>query len=342
MSLTRELGFVGMVGIIDPLRAEARNAVRTALRAGIDVRMITGDHAVTAQSVGATLGLGPGAVNDAAALEQADIGVALGSGSTVSRQAARLVLGDDDVGTLVHAVGLGRRSYGRVVSYLRYQMTQLLALVLLFVTATVFDINSGVAMTPLMVLYLTVFLAVLPVVVITLDPADPEPMKRPPRDLAVPITNGPAVTRWLLYGAVLFLAALVPLVAGPDRPGTATPSASMTMCYVVIGLGTVFSGLVMRRDPASGLIPPLLAAVTCSAIAFVLLLLSTELGFLQRGLHTQELTVLQWLACVGLAAVLPSVVEVDKEVRRRRLRPAAAEPVSAVVAPTRAAVPGAG
>ena len=63
MSLTHDLGFVGMVGIIDPLRAEAKGAVSTALRAGIDVRMITGDHAVTAQAIGENLGLGPGAIS---------------------------------------------------------------------------------------------------------------------------------------------------------------------------------------------------------------------------------------------------------------------------------------
>ena len=178
MSFTQDLTFVAMVGIIDPLRAEAKAAVETALGAGIDVRMITGDHAVTAQAIGETLGLGPGAisgaelqamsddelaqklpelhvfgrvspedklrlarlmqqeglivamtgdaVNDAAALKQADIGVAMGSGSEVSKQAARMILTDDNFGTLVHAVELGRTIYSKVVSYVRYQMTQLL------------------------------------------------------------------------------------------------------------------------------------------------------------------------------------------------------------------------
>ena len=63
MSATHDLDFVGMVGIIDPLRAEAKSAVHTALGAGIDVRMITGDHAVTAKAIGETLGLGPGAIS---------------------------------------------------------------------------------------------------------------------------------------------------------------------------------------------------------------------------------------------------------------------------------------
>ena len=313
MSFARELSFAGMVGIIDPLRSEAKHAVDVALRAGIDVRMITGDHAVTAQAIGETLGLGPGAisgaelreltdeqlaarlpelhvfgrvapedklrlaqvmqgqgsivamtgdaVNDAAALKQADIGVAMGSGSEVSKQAARMILTDDNFGTLVHAVELGRTIYGKVVSYVRYQMAQLLALVMLFLAATAFNINSGVALTPLMVLFLNFFIAIFPVIVIMLDPGDPGVMDRPPRDPRIPITNRAAVTRWVLYGAVLFLAGLVPLVAGPDDPQIDQPSASMTMTFVVIGLGTVFSGLVMRRDPTSGLTPPLLGAV---------------------------------------------------------------------------------
>ena len=63
MSLVRDLGFVGMVGIIDPLRTEAKGAVEVALGAGIDVRMITGDHAVTANAIGENLGLGPGTMS---------------------------------------------------------------------------------------------------------------------------------------------------------------------------------------------------------------------------------------------------------------------------------------
>ena len=100
------------------------------------------------------------AVNDAAALKQADIGVAMGSGSEVTKQAARMILTDDNFGTLVHAVEIGRRVYEKVVAYVRYQMTQLLALVMLFVAATAFNINQGVALTPSMVLYLLFFVTV--------------------------------------------------------------------------------------------------------------------------------------------------------------------------------------
>ena len=388
MSLTGELSFVGLAGIIDPLRAEARTAVATALIAGIDVRMITGDHAVTAQAIGEELGLGPGAVsgaelqelsdaqlkerlpmlhvfgrvtpedklrlaramqeeglivamtgdavNDAAALKQADIGVAMGSGSEVTKQAARMVLTDDNFGTLVHAVEIGRRIYDKVVSYVRYQMTQLLSLVMLFLAATIFNVNEGVAMTPTMVLFLLFFATAGGVVVIAVDPGDPDVMHRPPRDPAVPITNRPAVVAWVVYAAVLFVAAFVPLVAGPDEPSTDRPSASMTMTFVVMGLGTVFNALVNRRDPTSGLTAPIAKALAIGLVPVAMVFLATQLPSLQGALLTVPLTGGQWLTAVGLAALLPLTVEVGKVVRRRRRgMPAAVTPQSAV-APARA------
>jgi Ca2+-transporting ATPase len=69
-----------------------------------------------------------------------------------------------------------------------------------------------------------------------------------------------------------------------------------------------------------------------------LLILSTELDFLQNGLLTQSLSGLQWLACIGLGLVLPVVVEIDKWIRRHRMQPSAAVPVEVAVAPARAAV----
>jgi len=390
MSYTRDLDFVGLVGIIDPLRVEAKDAVAVALGAGIDVRMITGDHAVTAKAIGETLGLGPGAisggemqalsdeelsaklpqlhvfgrvspedklrlarlmqaqglivamtgdaVNDAAALKQADIGVAMGSGSEVTKQAARMILTDDNFGTLVNAVEIGRRVYDKVVSYVRYQMTQLLSLVMLFLAATAFNVNEGVALTPLMILYLLLFATAAGVVVIAVDPGDPDVMHRPPRDPSLPITNRLAITLWMVYGAVLFLAAFVPLVWGPDTPSTTHATASMTMCFAVMGLGTVFNAITNRRDPTSGLTPPILKALLIGLVPVALVVLATQLPSLQAGLMTTSLTGPQWLASLGLALVLPLVIEVSKVVRRRRApTPAAAIDALGAVAPARAA-----
>jgi P-type Ca2+ transporter type 2C len=387
MSLTHDLDFVGLVGIIDPLRSEAKGAVHTALAAGIDVRMITGDHAVTAQAIGRELGLGPGAVsgpdlqgltddqlaarlpelhvfgrvspedklrlarvmqdegmivamtgdavNDAAALKQADIGVAMGSGSEVTTQAGRMILTDDNFGTLVHAVEIGRRVYDKIVSYVRFQMTQLLGLVILFLAATIFDVNEGVALTPLMVLYLLVFVTVAGVVVIAIDPGDPDVMHRPPRDPKLPISNRTAIVMWLVYGTVLAIAAFLPLLIGPDEPSTSHPSASLTMTFVVMGLGTVGNAITNRRDPASGLTPPLLKALAVSVVPVALVFLATQLPGLQRGMLTQSLTGPQWLLVIGLSLLLPVVVEVGKVVRRHQAPKVARLNVERAVAPAR-------
>jgi P-type Ca2+ transporter type 2C len=276
------------------------------------------------------------AVNDAAALKQADIGVAMGSGSEVTKQAGRMILTDDNFGTLVHAVEIGRRVYEKVVSYVRFQMTQLLSMVLLFVCASAFDINKGVAMTPLMILYLLVFATAVGVVVIAVDPGAPDVMHRPPRDPKVTITNRDAVTLWVIYATTLFVAALIPLVAGPDDPSPNHPSQALTMTFVVMGLGTVMNALANRRDPASGFEPPILKGLGISLISVALIVLATELPGLQHGLLTTELTGKEWLACFGLAALLPAVVEASKWIRRRRASEANLIDVQRAVTPDRA------
>ncbi|HMR49531.1 MAG TPA: cation-transporting P-type ATPase [Arachnia sp.] len=362
-SYVDDLAFAGMVGIIDPLRPEAVDAVATAHRAGIDVRMITGDHAVTGAAIGAELGLGPGAisgpelaklsddelsarlpelhvfgrvtpedklrlarlmqeggavvamtgdaVNDAAALKQADIGVAMGSGSEVTKQAAKMILTDDNFGTLVTAIRLGRSIYDKIVSYVHYQMTQLLSLVLLFLIASVAGIAGGAPLTPMMVLFINFFISIFPVIVIMRDPAPDNLMDRPPRDPAVTISNPAAIRRWLLHGLVLFAATLLPFLL-PVASGPDGQLRAATMAFVVMSLGTIASGLVMRRSTTSGLASPVLDAVGVLAIPVALTLFAVELPILQQLLGTVSLGQGQWLTAIGLALVLPVVVELGK------------------------------
>ena len=369
MSLVEDLRLVALVGIIDPLRPAAKSAVTTAMGAGIDVRMITGDHVVTARAIADELGLGAGgvsgaefaelsdnevkakldgihvlgrvtpqdklrlvqlmqeeglvvamtgdAVNDAAALKQADIGVAMGSGSEVSKQAAKMILTDDNFGTLVRAIELGRSIYQKVVSYVRFQMSQLIALVLLFTAVSIAGINDGVALTPAMALFLNFMISIFPVWVTVIEPLGADIMAQPPRDPTVTIANSNAVRQWLLYGVTLFLASLVPLVFGPDDLSPDGPSAAMTMAFVVMSLGTIVSGLVMRRPLISGFEAPISRALSILSIPLAFTILGTELGFMQRFLTTQSLNGNQWLASIALAAIVGVVVEVDKWMRRR-------------------------
>ncbi|WP_394553205.1 cation-translocating P-type ATPase [Agromyces sp. MMS24-JH15] len=385
MSYVADLVLIGIVGIVDPLRPEAKAAVEIAHNAGIEVRMITGDHAVTAGAIGAELGLGTGAVsgadlkamsdeelsarlpdlhvfgrvtpddklrlvgllqaqgsivamtgdavNDAAAIKQANIGVAMGSGSEVTKQAAKLVLTDDNFATLVHAVELGRIVYSKITAYLRFQMTQLLSLIILFLAASAFSIAEGVALFPAQVLFINFFVALFAVFAIAADANPPGIMNHPPRDPKVGVVNPLALAEWIGYGVVIFFISLVPLVWGPDEPSPTTPTASMTMAYVVLSLATVLSALLMRRTPESGLLPPIAAVAKMLVWPVILTVLSTELGFLQKMLGTVSLTGWQWLQCIGLTLVLLVVVEGDKFFRRRRRnkRNAAAVPTITTV-----------
>lgn len=368
MKFVDELTFVGMVGIIDPLRSEAAAAVRTAHEAGIEVRMITGDHAVTAAAIGAELKLGAGAisgaelqamsdadlqralpglhvfgrvtpqdklrlarlmqqggavvamtgdaVNDAAALKQADVGVAMGSGSEVTKQAGNLILTDDNFGTLVTAIRLGRSIYDKIVSFVRYQMSALFALVLLFLVASVFNINDGVALSPTMVLFINFFITIFPVMVIMTDPPAPDLMSRPPRDTTQPITNGSAVTQWLVYGIVGFAVTFAALLLAPGPMSATEPNVPLTMAFVVLALSSVFGSLAKRRDPESGLVAPIINALKILSVPVLFTVAAVEIGFLQDLLLTTSLSGGQWLACIGLALIVPIVVELDKAIRR--------------------------
>jgi Ca2+-transporting ATPase len=110
----------------------------------------------------------------------------------------------------------------------------------------------------------------------------------------------------------------------------------MTMTFVVMGLGTVFNALVNRRDPASGLTPPIGKALAIGLVPVAMLFLATQLPTLQSGLLTVPLTPHQWLTCAGLAALLPIAVELGKVIRRRRQRKPTTLSPEYAVAPARA------
>ncbi len=369
MESVENLRFEALAGIIDPLRPSSKRAVAVATEAGIDVRMITGDHKVTALAIGEQLGLGPGAmsgaefralsddeveksldeihvlgrvtpedklrlvrlmqskgtvvamtgdaVNDAAALKQADIGVAMGSGSEVTKQAARMILTDDNFGTLVRAIELGRSIYQKIALYVRYQMSQLLALVLLFLSASFLNIADGMALTPIMVLFLNFFIAGAPVIAILVEPVNPGIMQRPPRDPRIPLANRREIIRWLTYGGTLFAVSLVPLLLGPDIPSPTAASVSMTMAFATMGLGSLATGLATRRDPQTGLAPPAAKAMGILGVSAFLTVIATTWSPLQELLRTTNLAGRQWAQTLGLATVVMVVIEAEKWLRRK-------------------------
>ena len=111
----------------------------------------------------------------------------------------------------------------------------------------------------------------------------------------------------------------------------------MTTAFVVLSLGSILAGLTMRRDPESGLVPPVLGAIKILTIPTVVTVFAVEAGVLQDLLMTTSLTGAQWLVCLGWSLIIPVVVELDKAIRRRRLAQAPAPlPATTAVAPERA------
>jgi Ca2+-transporting ATPase len=375
MAAVQDLVFVALVGIMDPLRPEAKDAVGVALSAGIDVRMITGDHTVTARAIADDLGLGPGvitgtelerlpdpellsrlpelhvfgrvapedklrlarlmqeagdvvamtgdAVNDAAALKQADVGVAMGSGSEVSKQAAKIVLTDDNFATLVHAVDLGRDIYRRISSYVKLQLTILSSVLQLMLYATIFNINQGVALFPLQLLFCKFFVVVTVVVGFIVDVPDPSVMKRPPRKPGTKIVNPPQIVRWAITGFAVAVTALAVLQWGPGKLSTTEPSTSMTMAFAIVSLSAVNLGVVMRREREAPWSTPLFPYFGWIIAGWVLTWAAVELGMLQRLLDTTSLTGRQWIVVLALSLIAPAIVAADKAiqlVRQRRTR----------------------
>jgi Ca2+-transporting ATPase len=207
--LERDLRPVGLVGLHDPLRETARAAVAQARDAGLRVEMITGDHPVTAQAIGRTLGLPADAVharvtpaeklrlvealqaggevvavtgdgvNDAPALRRADVGVAMGrAGTEAAREAADLVLTDDDFATIVAAIEEGRAIADNIRKFVAFLLSANLGEVALFAIAI--PVGLGVPMTVVQVLIVNVLTDGLPAVALTRDPPSPFVMQRPP------------------------------------------------------------------------------------------------------------------------------------------------------------------
>jgi Ca2+-transporting ATPase len=384
MSCVVDLIFVALVGIIDPLRTEAKDAVRTALDAGIDVRMITGDHTVTARAIADQLSLGPGvitgaelarlsddevigqlpqlhvfgrvapedkvrlarlmqeagqvvamtgdAVNDAAALKQADIGVAMGSGSEVSKQAAKIVLTDDNFATLVRAVDLGRDIYRRITSYVKLQLTILSSVLQLMLLATIFNINGGIALFPMQLLFCKFFVVVTVVIGFIVDVPDPSVMQRPPRKPGTRIVNAPQIIRWLVSGFLVAFTALALLEWGPGAPSTTHASTSMTMAFAVVALSAVNLGIVMRREREAPWSSPVFPWLGWIILGWILTWAAVELSMLQRLLDTVSLTGGQWVLVIALSLITPSLVGIDKAVQLSRQRKAGMLPTAGAAA----------
>jgi Ca2+-transporting ATPase len=374
IGLVQDLTLLAMVGIVDPPRPEARDAIANCKSAGIRVRMITGDHATTAAAIGSELGIegraltgaefsamsdddlledlpnigviarvapedkirlvrmlqrsnnvvamtGDG-VNDAPALKAADIGVAMGiTGTEVSKEAAVMILTDDNFATIVGAVEYGRGLYDNLLKYLRFQMSTLVAYIAIFIGAGIFAIAGGIPLTPVQILWVNMVVDIPIAVALGFDEPTAGLMERAPRPVGAPVLSRSNWVRLCVQGALMTVGSLLAYQIA-DWGGSG-PVVASTMLLTTLSLFHLAAGLLARdqvntifdRDALPG--PTQMRRY---GIALLAIIAMTSIGFLQRIGDTTELHFSQWWICIGLASSLVVVEEAIKLVIRRRER----------------------
>ena len=386
--LEQELVFLGLIGMIDPPREEAHQAVGRARSAGIRPIMITGDHPKTAAVIAAELGIasdgraltgaeiekmteadlvrivrevsvyarvnpehklriinalqsggaivamtGDG-VNDAPALKAADIGVAMGiTGTDVSKEAADVVLTDDDFATIVAAVEEGRAIFANIRKFLRYLLSSNMGEVMtMFFGVLLAKVISPHAeadglVLPLLatqILWINLVTDGAPALALGVDCADDGLMQRPPRP-----RNEGVITRRMWLG-IFFVGAIMAggtlLVLDASLPGGLIEGSgnirfAQTMAFTTLTMFQLFSVFNARSDEQSafqGLFRNgwLWSALGLSVALHVAVI---YVPFLQSAFSTVALSAGDWLRCVAVASSVIWFRELSKLITGRPL-----------------------
>jgi Ca2+-transporting ATPase len=270
-------------------------------------------------------------VNDAPALKTADIGVAMGiTGTEVSKQAAVMILTDDNFATIVGAVSYGRTLYDNLLKYLRFQMSTLVAYIAVFLGAGIFGIADGAPLNPLQILWLNMVVDIPLAIALGFDQPARGLMARPPRPVGAPVLSRDNWLRLGVQGAVMTVGALAAYQIG-DEQGDGVLAA--TMLLTTLSLFHLAAALLCRDQENTIFDRDAVPAVTQLrryGVALLAIVLVTSLDFLQRIFGTTALTFAQWCTCIGIAASLVVVEELVKLVLRRR-RPAPVAPAAVPV-----------
>ena len=387
-----DLVFLGLIGMIDPPRPEARDAVARATAAGIRPLMITGDHPRTAAVIAGELGIthdgravtgaelqrmpdgvldatvrdvsvyarvnpehklrivkalqrqgaivamtGDG-VNDAPALKTADIGVAMGiAGTDVSREAADMVLADDNFASIVAAVEEGRGIFANIRKFLRYLLSSNLGEVMtMFFGVLLADViglraadASGVVL-PLLathILWINLVSDGAPALALGVDPADPDVMHRPPRPRGEGAVTGRMWGGILLVGAITAAGTL--LVLDASLPGGLIEGGgdlryAQTMAFTTLLFTSLFNVFNARSDERSAFTGMFANRWLLGAVVLSLVLQAAVIyvPFLQRAFSTVSLDASDWLGCAVVASSVLWLRELSKVLGRAK-RPTA-------------------
>lgn len=366
----REMIFLGLLGMIDPPRLEAKASIQTCKDAGVRVIMITGDHPITAQAVARELGLlkagrvitgaeleamsdeeferevenievyarvspahklrvvtalqkkghiaamtGDG-VNDAPALKKADIGIAMGiTGTDVSKEAAAMMLTDDNFASIVAAVEEGRGIFGNIKKYLMYLLSSNIGEIGLIAGAAF--LGLPMPLTAVQILYVNFATDGLPALALAVDPPEPDLMCRKPRNPRTGIFTRPVVILMMVGGLWSTLVNLGLFIwAWNSGRG---PAEAITMTFVSLILIQFFKAYNFRSDRHSVLNRPFANKWLNWAIVLELLLLAliVYLPFLHKPFGTFSLSLADGIIIVVLAFTVSPVLELAKWMERR-------------------------
>ena len=364
-SVERGLIFLGLVGLMDPPREEAREAVALCKSAGITPVMITGDHPATARAIALRLGIienhdavltgqelakltleeyearvegirvyarvspeqkitivkglqdqgefvamtGDG-VNDAPALQRADIGIAMGlSGTDVARESAHMVLLDDNFSTIVTAVEEGRRIFDNIRKFIKYALSCNTAEVWTIFLAPF--LGMPIPLLPIHILWINLVTDGLPGLALAVEPEEKGLMERPPRPPRESIFAQGMWQDILWIGLLMGGVALV-TQAWAYRTGHAH---WQTMVFTVLTLSQMGNVLALRSERASffQLGPwsnlPLLGAVV---LTFVLQMATIYIPALNPIFKTEPLDLDELVLCLALSSIVFIAVEIEK------------------------------
>jgi P-type Ca2+ transporter type 2C len=369
----QDLVFAGLIGIIDPPRTEARDAVARARQAGIRPIMITGDHPRTASVIARELGIstdgrtttgaeleklsadelsrtaadvsvyarvnpehklrivdalkrsgavvamtGDG-VNDAPALKKADIGVAMGiTGTDVSKEAADMVLADDNFASIVAAVEEGRAIFANIRKFLRYLLSSNIGEVMTMFFGVLIARQIGLdgggggggVVLPLLatqILWINLVTDGLPALALGVDPADDGLMQQPPRPVGEGVLTG-RMWRGIFFVGIIMAAGTL-YVLDASMPGGFVEGAGnlrygQTMAFTTLMLFQMFNVVNARSDERSAFVHLFTNRWLWGAVAgsVALQLLVVYVPFLQRAFGTVGLTARDWTFCMAVAS----------------------------------------